>query len=431
MATVITRERAHTSEGLLPVPQPTVRGRPDGPAARTARRVLLRAAAHGNGGTLVVHEGGTVRRAGQGDPEVTVTVHDARAYAALMTQGSRGLATAYVAGWWDAEDVTGVLRLLWRRIAPGLGVLDRIATGLAPLDRLRRRGAPDRDDDAQNIHAHYDLSNDLFALMLDETMTYSCGTFDGSSTTLAEAQEAKIDRICTKLQLQPDDHLVEIGTGWGGLAVHAAGRYGCRVTTTTISAEQRAYAERRVAEAGLADRVQVVGEDWRDLRGTYDKLVSVEMIEAVDWRHHRAFLRKAADLLGPGGLAAIQAIVIEDRSFDRAKRHQDLVRSLIFPGSCIPSVANLTSILAEATDLRIVDLEDIGPHYAETLRRWRANLDANAGAVAALGMPAGFERLWRLYLCYCEAAFEEGHISDVQLVLAKPGRRAGLRRRPL
>lgn len=417
------------ADGLLPVPQAGARGRPGSIGPRGARRLLLQAARHGAGGTLVVREGAQVHRAGRGGPEAEIAVHDPRTYAALLTQGSRGLATSYVAGWWDAEDVTAVLRLLWGRIAPGIALLDRLATATGVLDRLRRRGTPGRAEDRRNIHAHYDLSNEFFALMLDGTMTYSCGIFDGPGTSLAAAQEAKIDRICTKLQLSPGDQLVEIGTGWGALAVHAAARYGCDVTSTTISDRQRAFALERVARAGLAGRVRVVGEDWRDLRGTYDKLVSVEMIEAVDWRHHRAFLRRCSDLLAPGGLAVIQAITIADRSFDRAKRHQDFIRSMIFPGGCIPSVAALTGALAHATDLRVVDLEDIGPHYAETLRRWRANLAENAEAVASLGLPAGFDRLWHLYLCYCEAAFEEGHISDVQLVLAKRGRREGLRRR--
>ncbi len=209
-------------------------------------------------------------------------------------------------------------------------------------------------------------------------MTYSCAVFDRPSVTLAEAQEAKIDRLCTKLELGPRDHLVEIGSGWGSLAVHAATRYGCRVTTTTISDAQHTYVDKRVADAGLSDRIAVLGVDWRDLSGRFDKLVSVEMVEAVDWRWHDRFVAKCADLLVDDGLAAIQAIVIDDRSFERAKRHRDFVRRMVFPGGCLPSVASLTASLARATDLRIVDLEDIGLHYAETLRRWAGNLAACA-----------------------------------------------------
>ncbi len=261
-------------------------------------------------------------------------------------------------------------------------------------------------------------------------MTYSCAVFERPSATLAEAQETKIDRLCTKLELAPTDHLVEIGSGWGGLAVHAAARYGCRVTTTTISDAQRTYVEKRVADAGLADRITVLGVDWRDLTGRFDKLVSVEMIEAVDWRWHDQFLAKCADLLTNDGLAAIQAIVIDDRSFERAKRHRDFVRRMVFPGGCLPSVASLTTSLSRATDLRIVDLEDIGRHYVETLRRWAERLATHSDAVAALGVGREFRRLWDLYLAYCEASFLERHISDVQLVLAKSGRAGRLAARP-
>jgi cyclopropane-fatty-acyl-phospholipid synthase len=416
--------------GLLPVPAPETRSQPDSASVRAYRRLALRLLRRGDGGTLLLDEDGRLTRLGKGEPEVNVSVRDPRAYEVILRQGSIGLGSSYVAGWWDADDVTSVLRLLWRRLSPALSVVDRIASLTTPLDGLRRLRAPDRDDDKRNIHAHYDLSNDFFELMLDPTMTYSCAVFESPATSLQAAQEAKLERICTKLELSPNDHLVEIGTGWGGLATYAAGRYGCTVTTTTISRQQHEFAERRIAEAGLSDRVRVVAKDWRDLRGEYDKLVSVEMIEAVDWRHHAAFLERCSRLLRPGGLGMIQAITIADRSFDRAKRHQDFIRSMIFPSSCIPSVAALTSALARATDLRVVDLDDIGPHYAETLRRWRANLAANHVAVKALGLRPGFERLWHLYLCYCEAAFEEGHISDVQMVLAKPGRRAGLRPRP-
>jgi cyclopropane-fatty-acyl-phospholipid synthase len=241
---------------------------------------------------------------------------------------------------------------------------------------------------------------------------------------------AKIDRLCKKLDLRPDDHLVEIGSGWGAFALHAAERYGCRVTTTTISEAQRDYVAKQVAETGLADRVTVLGEDWRDMRGRFDKLVSVEMIEAVDWRCHDQFLQACAALLKDDGVAALQAIVIDDRSFERAKRHQDFVRRMVFPGGCIPSVASITASLARSTDLRIIDLEDIGRHYAETLRRWSENLEVQDDAVRRLGARAEFLRLWALYLAYCEASFIERHVSDVQLLLAKPLWRGQLRTRP-
>ncbi len=253
--------------------------------------------------------------------------------------------------------------------------------------------------------------------------------FEQSETTLRDAQTAKIERICAKLDLRPGDRLLEIGSGWGTLALHAAGRFGCRVTTTTISEAQRTYVAKRVAEAGLADHVTVLGDDWRDLRGRFDKLVSVEMIEAVDWRLHDQFVSACATLLTDDGLAVLQAIVIDDHSFERAKRHRDFVRQMVFPGGCIPSVASITASLARATDLRIIDLEDIGRHYAETLRRWSQNLADHADELERLGTAPEFHRLWDLYLAYCEASFLERHVSDVQLVLAKPAWRGPLRRR--
>jgi cyclopropane-fatty-acyl-phospholipid synthase len=266
--------------------------------------------------------------------------------------------------------------------------------------------------------------------MLDETMTYSCAIFGGPGTSLGAAQVAKMDRMCMKLDLQPDDRLVEIGSGWGGLAMHAARRYGCSVTTTTISEAQHAYVAKQVGEAGLAERVTVLGSDWRDLEGRYDKLVSIEMIEAVDWRHHDEFLAKCGELLVDDGLAALQAIVIDDRSFERAKRHQDFVRRMVFPGGCLPSVASISASLARASDMRIVDLEDIGRHYGETLRRWRENVAERAEEIDRLGVGTEFLRLWRLYLCYCEAAFLERHISDIQVVMAKPAWRGRLQMPP-
>jgi len=373
-----------------------------------------------------------MRRLGTGEPVARVTVHDPRAYGALLRSASVGLGASYVAGWWDAEDLTTLVQVLFRRTRPLRARLDGLGRPASVVfDVPARLMAPVRADDRRNVRAHYDLSNDFFALMLDETMTYSCALFEHSDATLGDAQVAKIDRLCVKLDLQPDDHLVEIGSGWGGLALHAAERYGCRVTTTTISEAQRTYVAKRVAEAGLANRVTVLGEDWRDLRGRFDKLASVEMIEAVDWRHHDKFLAACAALLAEDGLAVLQAIVIDDRSFERAKRHQDFVRRMVFPGGCIPSVASITASLARSTDLRIVDLEDIGRHYAETLRRWAANLHSRRADVERLGVEPAFRRLWALYLAYCEASFLERHVSDVQLVLAKPAWRGRLRPRPV
>jgi cyclopropane-fatty-acyl-phospholipid synthase len=395
-----------------------------------ARRMVLVAGGRGQGGTIEVTEAGRTRRLGAGEPVARVAVHDPRAYGALLRSGSVGLGSSYVAGWWDADDLTTLVQILFRRTRTLRARLDLLGRTARPLlDMPARLTAPGPVDDRRNVRAHYDLSNDFFGLMLDETMTYSCALFEHPEATLADAQLAKLDRICVKLDLQPDDRVVEIGSGWGGFALHAAERYGCRVTTTTISEAQRTHVAKRVAETGLADRVTVLGDDWRVLRGRFDKLVSVEMIEAVDWRHHDQFLKACAALLADDGVAALQAIVIDDRSFERAKRHQDFVRRMVFPGGCLPSVASITASLARATDLRLVDLEDIGRHYAETLRRWAANLRARQADLERLRVEPGFRRLWALYLAYCEASFLERHVSDVQLVLAKPAWRGQLRAR--
>ena len=395
------------------------RGRPAVESA--SRRIVHALGARGRGGAIEVVEGQKSYRLGSGRPSARVQVHDARAYAALLRSGSVGLGTSYVAGWWDADDLTVLMRELFVRARPLLARMDRLGRAVSGVvDVAARLAPPTRTEDASNIRAHYDLSNEFFELMLDETMTYSCGVFEHREVDLRDAQMAKIDGLCAKLDLRPGDHLLEIGSGWGSFAIRAAGLHGAQVTTTTISQAQRLYVEKKVAEAGLSDRITVLGEDWRDLRGRFDRLVSVEMIEAVDWRLHDKFLAACSRLLADGGLAALQAIVIDDRSFARAKWHRDFIRRMVFPGGCLPSVASITDSLARATDLRVVHLEDIGRHYAETLRRWATNLEDNAAALERLGVSDQLRRLWALYLAYCEAAFLEHHVSDVQVVLAKP-----------
>jgi cyclopropane-fatty-acyl-phospholipid synthase len=363
---------------------------------------------------------------GSGDPDVTIVVHDPRAWSATLRGGSTGLAESYIAGWWDTDDLTGIVRLAFRRTTAFRQFLDTTArrTGglLAGMQRLR---PPSKHRDRENIAAHYDLSNEFFALMLDPTMAYSCAYFAADGTSLEEAQVAKFEMIAGKLQIGPEDHIIEIGSGWGGFALHAAEQHGCRVTTTTISEAQRALVEKRVAQHGLADRVTVLGTDYRDLEGRYDALVSIEMIEAVDWRRHDEFFATCARLLTDRGRMALQAITIADGSYERAKLHDDFIRTMVFPGGCLPSISAIASSVARTSDLRIVDLQDIGPHYAETLRRWRVNLEGQRSAVEGLGFDERFWRFWTLYLSYCEAAFMERHVSDVQLVLARPGAPTG------
>jgi cyclopropane-fatty-acyl-phospholipid synthase len=346
-------------------------------------------------------------------------------YAAVLRNGSVGFARTYADGMWDCDDLISLVRVLSVGLQPITSVQDRVGGWWAAgTDWARKLSPPDKSLDRDNIRFHYDLSNEFFALMLDETMMYSSAIFESPDVDLATAQRAKLDRLCTNLRLGPADHVLEIGTGWGGFAVHAAGAYGCRVTTTTVSDAQYAYASKRAADAGLADRVTVLDRDYRDLTGTYDKLISIEMIEAVDWRLHDAFFGTCASLLRDDGLMALQAITMDDRSYERAKNNTDFVRALIFPGGCIPSVGAIVRSLKRSTPMAVVGLEDIGHHYVETLRRWYENVEKHRDEIASLGLDGRFRRLWDLYLCYCAGAFAERHISDVQMVLAMPGWRA-------
>ena len=263
----------------------------------------------------------------------------------------------------------------------------------------------------------------MFGLFLDPTMSYSCAYWDEGVTTLEEAQLQKIDRICEKLELTPGDHLLEIGTGWGALARHAAGEYGCRVTTTTLSAEQRAVAVERARAAGLGDRIEVLERDYRELRGQYDKLVSIEMVEAVGWQYFEAFFRRCSELLDPHGLMLLQAITIDDRAYEVEKASRSFIRELIFPAGCLPSLEVIARCTARATDMRLIDLEDITANYPPTLARWRENFLRAEERAEALGYDRRFRRLWELYLAYTEGGFRERRIGDVQLLLAKPAYR--------
>ncbi|HQU00097.1 MAG TPA: cyclopropane-fatty-acyl-phospholipid synthase family protein [Acidimicrobiales bacterium] len=391
--------------------------------ARVARALLLRQlrrAETSGAGRLIVHERWGERHRdfefGRGLPLAELTVLDARFYPALVFGGSKGLGRSYVNGLWSSEDLTVLVRFLFRLTQPRrlrLDALGRALRVLAPLWRRRSSESKDRD----NIHAHYDLSNDFFALMLDETMAYSCGVFTSEATSLYDAQIEKFDRVCRKLALRPGEHVLEIGTGWGGFAIHAATHYGVRVTTTTISAQQGDWARRRVREAGLDSQIEIRDQHYRDLTGNYDALVSIEMIEAVDWRDYSHFFGALERLVNERGRVALQAITINDQSFDRAKLQPDFIRDLIFPGGCLPSVAAITSALRDYTDLRVVDLEDIGLDYVRTLSHWRDRVASHHDDVAALGFDERFMRLWNLYLSYCEAAFIERHISDVQVIM--------------
>ncbi|MFZ2088840.1 MAG: cyclopropane-fatty-acyl-phospholipid synthase family protein [Desulfobaccales bacterium] len=393
-----------------------------------ARRVIFRLLGKVQRGSLTLSENGQAfsfgEPASQATLQATVTVHHPCFYGSLLLAGSRGLGEAYVAGWWSADDLTRVIRIITLNLQLLEGSLGQWIRLAAPFYRFLQR--PFRNTLAgsrANIAAHYDLGNDFYALFLDDTLTYSCGIFEREDSTLKEASLAKYDRICRKLALAPGDHVLEVGSGWGGFAIQAAGRYGCRVTTTTISQEQYDLARERIAAAGLTDRVTLLLRDYRHLEGAYDKLVSIEMIEAVGYEYWDTFFRACSERLKDHGLMCLQAITIADQVFDRYRRSYDFIRSHVFPGSCLTSVAAMTVSLARVTDLRLIHLEDLTPHYARTLRLWRERLFANLDKVRALGYPESFIRLWEFYLCYCEGGFAERYIGDVQMVLAKPKNR--------
>ena len=373
--------------------------------------------------------------AGHGAQRATVDVLDDRAWIAVATEGSIGLGRGYIEGWWTSDDPTTVVRIIIRNLA-GLDDIRNLASratgGLA--DRVRRgipRPGRDRDRDRDNIAAHYDLGNDFFALFLDDTMTYSSGVFLDAASSLAEASRAKYDRLLAKLGVSAEHLLLEIGTGWGGLAIRAAGETGASVTTTTVSEEQRREAAARVSSEGFADRVDVIGSDWRDLRGRYDRIVSIEMIEAVDWRDYPRFFATLDRCLEPDGLVGLQAICVPDQRYERVKNTEDFIRRFVFPGGQLPSLGAIGRAVNRATRLQIVDVEDFSAHYAETLRRWRLRFEARSEAVRSLGLDRRFQRLWRFYLAYCEAAFLERHCTVNQIVLAGPEWRPdGLALRP-
>jgi cyclopropane-fatty-acyl-phospholipid synthase len=389
-----------------------------------SRRLALSAFSRIRDGRLDLVERGD-RRFSFGDPDselsATLEVHSPGFYRALLG-GSAGLGEAYRDGVWDCEDLVTLVRIAARNMGPLDRWRRRLHPVLVPLQRtVWRVPRNNRRAARRHISAHYDLGNDLFALYLDESMMYSSAVFPHPDATLAEAQQNRLERICQALQLGPDDHLLEIGTGWGAMAAYAASNYGCRVTTTTISHEQREGALRRIQDAGVEDRVTVLLDDYRDLRGRYSKLVSLEMIEAVGWQYFDLFFRSCSKLLEPDGLFFLQAIVIDDRLYEVEKAARSFSNSLIFPGGCLPSVEVIERCIARDTDLSMVWLDEIGAHYARTLELWRERFIANTDLAAELGYDEPFRRLWTLWLAMSEAGFRERRLRDVQVLFAKPG----------
>ena len=352
----------------------------------------------------------------------TVWVNDPAFYRSVAANGSVGAGEAFMDGLWQCDDLVALMRMLVRN----RDLLDAMERGPARLAGMVMRAwhalrRNTRGGSRKNIAAHYDLGNEFFSLFLDDNLMYSSAIYAGESDTLEQASTRKLDRICRKLDLRASDRVVEIGTGWGGFALHAAKNFGCHVTTTTISREQYDLARRRVQESGLGERVSVLLEDYRDLQGRFDKLVSIEMVEAIGHHYLRDYFGKVSTLLAPEGMALIQAITIEDHRYEQALRAVDFIKRYIFPGSFIPSVSAMTSAMAQSSDLKLFHCEDIGPSYALTLAAWRERFHRRIAEVRALGYDERFARMWDFYLAYCESGFRERSTGDVQMLLVKPG----------
>jgi cyclopropane-fatty-acyl-phospholipid synthase len=394
-----------------------------------SRRILFRVLENMSVGTLTIHDGNdTFHFGGSTDPEqphAEVNVHNPRAYIKVLMGGTIASGEAYIDGDWSSPDLTAVTRVFSANMHTMETMQSRqhwyTKLGLKLAHLMNRNTA---SGSRKNISAHYDLGNNFFNLFLDPTMMYSAAVFSDRAATLEEASIAKLDAICQQLELGADDHLLEIGTGWGGMAIHAATHYGARVTTTTISQEQYEYAKQKVAELGLSDRIEVICEDYRDLTGTYDKLVSIEMIEAVGHEFYDSYFTKCSELLKPDGKMVIQAITMADQRYEDAKNRVDFIKRYIFPGGCLPSMSVIAKHVASNTDMQIVHLRDITLDYAITLATWRERFLNQMEAVKAQGFDERFIRMWEFYLSYCEGGFRERIIGTVQLAFAKPGYRA-------
>jgi cyclopropane-fatty-acyl-phospholipid synthase len=392
---------------------------------RLAKRGLFSRLSELKRDQIIIHDGSQAHVFGEGHADdslsVTITVNNPQFYSDIAFGGSVAAGESYFLKKWDCSDLTALVRILLRNRSILDGMDDKSTRLKAPtfklihwLNRNTRKGSQ------RNIESHYNLGNELFRLFLDKNMMYSSALYTRQDMTLEEASDAKLQRICEKLNLQANDHVLEIGTGWGGFAIYAATHFDCKVTTTTISSEQYELACIRVKEAGLSDKIQVLFKDYRDLEGTYDKLVSIEMIEAIGHQYMPVYFKQCSHLLKPDGMMLLQAITIADQRYQTAIRSVDFIQRYIFPGSFIPSVTAMTQAITRHSDMKLVHLEDIGPHYATTLNEWRQRFIEQMDAVKALGYSEAFTRMWLFYLCYCEGGFIERAIGDVHMLLAKP-----------
>jgi cyclopropane-fatty-acyl-phospholipid synthase len=355
---------------------------------------------------------------------VRLVVKNSQFYGEVVFGGSIGTGEAYMQDYFECDNLTNLIRLMVRNQSLLDDIESSFAKITAPIQSwLHRVNKNTQSGSRRNISAHYDLGNDFFKLMLDPTMMYSAAFFETSKQSLEQASLAKLKKICVKLDLKPTDHILEIGTGWGGFAIYAAQHFGCKITTTTISQAQYQLAIQRIKDAGLENQIEVLLSDYRDLTGQYDKLVSIEMIEAVGHQFYDTYFEACGRLLKPSGMMLLQAITITDQRYASAIKSVDFIQRYIFPGSCIPSVTAMLNSITKSSDMRLFDLEDIGPHYATTLAKWRDNFFDKITEIRQLGYPETFIRMWDFYLCYCEGGFEERALGDVHMLLVKPENR--------
>ena len=392
------------------------------------RRIVLSRLEKLQSGQIALSEDGKHYMCGQLTDEFPLTVQldvlNPKFYSDVAFGGSIGAGEAYIHGHWACTELTELLRILVRN----RDVLEQVDSGLALLGKPFQKlfhvlNRNTRKGSRKNIASHYDLGNEFYELWLDAKMMYSCAYFDSQDTSLEDASNEKLDRICRKLDLSAGDSVIEIGTGWGGFAIYAAKHYDCRVTTTTISQQQYDYARQEIIAAGLEDKITLLFQDYRDLDGRFDKLVSIEMIEAVGHEFHDEYFKKCCDLLKPNGQMLLQTITIADQRYEQYKTGVDFIKRYIFPGGCLTSVTDMSRTMTRHTDMRVIHLEDIGPHYATTLRHWHDRFFARIEKVRELGYSDAFVRMWQFYLCYCEAAFIERAIGTVQMLIMRPGAR--------
>ncbi|MGB4247990.1 MAG: cyclopropane-fatty-acyl-phospholipid synthase family protein [Pseudohongiellaceae bacterium] len=391
---------------------------------RWARSFVLSVLSQLRNGRILLQDGDEQEIYGEENPQALtahIQVLSPEFYTDLVRGGSIGCGESYMRHHWRSNDLVTLVRVM----VLNLHVLDGVDGERSWFKRLATRimhrlNSNSREGSRRNISAHYDLSNTFFASFLDPTMMYSAAIFPTDATPLHEASLNKLTHICERLQLTPEDHLLEIGTGWGSMAIHAATHYGCRVTTTTLSQQQYAFAEQRIREAGLQDRVTLLLKDYRDLEGSYDKLVSVEMIEAVGHEYYANYFAKCSSLLKPKGLMLIQAITISDQRYEKAKNAVDFIQRYIFPGGCLPSNGVIAHHVSANTDMQIIGLEDITRDYALTIEHWRNNFLAQSRDIQTQGFTSEFMRMWDYYLAYCQGGFMERVIHTAQILMAKP-----------